>query len=319
MWIAILLLIIGFVLTVYGANWLVGGASSLAKMFRISNLVIGLTIVALGTSMPEFVVSILSAMNGSTDIAVGNVVGSNVFNTLGILGLAAMIYPISVQRSTVWAEIPFSLFAALLLLFLVNDAWFFSGTENGVSFWDGILLLFFFLVFMFYSFRMARKQKEEDAEPAKLYTVPVSFLLVVVGILGLVGGGHLMVTGAVDLAEFFGISEAVIGLTVVSVGTSIPELATSLVAARRRNSDIAIGNVVGSNIFNIFFILGSSATLAPLPFHETLNSGLMLCIGSSLLLFLFMFVGSPRKLTRPQGFIFFLIYVAYTTYLVIKA
>jgi cation:H+ antiporter len=310
---------VGFVLTVFGAGWLVGGASSLAKMFRVSNLVIGLTIVSLGTSMPEFVVSFLSAFRGSTDIAVGNVVGSNVFNTLCILGLVAMVSPISVQKSTVWAEIPFSLFAALLLLFLVNDSRLVTEAENVVSFWDGILLLFFFPVFMFYSFKMARKQKVEDAGPAKLYTVPVSFLLVATVILGLFGGGRLMVTGAVDLAKFLGISEAVIGLTVVSIGTSIPEPATSLMAARRRNPDIAIGNVIGSNIFNIFFILGASATLSPLPFQEQLNSGLMICISSSLLLFLFMFVGSPGKLTRPQGFIFFLIYVAYTTYLVIKA
>ena len=320
MWTSVLFLILGFGLTVFGANWLVGGASSLAKMFRLSNLVIGLTVVALGTSMPEFVVSFLSAVNGKTDIAVGNVVGSNVFNTLAILGLSALIYPISVQRSTVRAEIPFSVFAALLLMLLANDSWFFSGKADVVSRFDGIILLIFFLAFMYYSFRVAGKNNpENDVEPVKLRTVPVSLFLVVIGILGLVGGGQLMVTGAVSMAGFFGISEAVIGLTIVSVGTSIPELATSMMAAYRRNSDIAMGNVVGSNLFNIFFILGSSATVAPLPFQATLNSGIIMCIGSAALLFLFMFIGTPNKMSRAQGAIFTLIYAAYTVYLVVQA
>jgi len=320
MWLAILFLIIGFALTVFGANWLVGGASSLAKMFRISNLVIGLTVVAFGTSMPEFVVSFLSAINGSTDIAIGNVVGSNVFNTLGILGISALIYPIAVQRSTVWAEIPISLFAALLLLLMANDRWF-SDLELAdiVSRFDGLILIIFFILFLVYTFKYVAKQNEEDVEPVEQYPVPKSFFLVIIGILGLIGGGQLMVTGAVKLAEIAGISEAVIGLTVVSIGTSIPELATSVVAAYKRNSDIAIGNVVGSNIFNIFFILGSSALVSPLPFKDTLNSGIYLCIASALLLFLFMFLGEKRKLGRLQGGIFLLIYIGYTAYLVVNA
>jgi cation:H+ antiporter len=320
MWIAVLFLVLGFGLTVFGADRLVGGAASLAKMFRLSNLVIGLTVVALGTSMPEFVVSFLSALNGKTDIAVGNVVGSNVFNTLAILGISALIYPISVQRSTVRAEIPFSIFAALLLLLLANDSWLFQGKADVVSRWDGAILLIFFLVFMYYSFRVAGKSnQEDDVQPVKLYTVPMSFFLVLIGILGLVGGGQLMVTGAVRMAEIFGISEAVIGLTIVSVGTSIPELATSMMAAYRRNSDIAMGNVLGSNLFNIFFILGSSAAVHPLPFQAALNSGIFMCIGSAALLFLFMFIGKSHKLRRVQGAVFTLIYVGYTVYLVLQA
>jgi cation:H+ antiporter len=315
MWIAIVLFIVGFVLTVFGANWLVSGASSLAAMFRISNLVIGLTVVAFGTSMPEFVVSFFAAVNGNTDIAVGNVVGSNVFNTLGILGLSALIYPIAVQRSTVWAEIPISLLAAVVLMLLANDSWISPGAPNMISLTDGLILLVFFGLFMFYSFRFAAKPNEDDVEPVNLFPVPKSFFLVIIGLAGLVGGGHLMVTGAVDFAKIFGISEAIIGLTIVSVGTSVPELATSLVAAYRKNSDIAIGNVVGSNIFNIFFILGVSSAVAPLPFQKELNSALYMCIGSALLLFFFMFVGKPRTLSRWQGSIFFLIYVGYTVYL----
>jgi len=319
MWLAIIFLLLGLVFTVFGANWLVSGASSLAKMFRVSNLVIGLTVVAFGTSMPEFVVSFLSSINGNTDIAIGNVVGSNAFNTLGILGIAALIYPIAVQRSTVWAEIPISLFAAFLLMVLANDSWIFPEAVNILSRLDGIILLVFFLLFLYYTFRYVPKQNEEDVEPVNQFPVAKSFFLVLIGLSGLIGGGHLMVMGAVDLATLFGISEAVIGLTVVSIGTSIPELATSVVAAYKRNSDIAIGNVVGSNIFNIFFILGSSSLVSPLPFDSTLNSGLYMCIGSALLLFLFMFLGEKRKLGRVQGGIFLLIYIGYTAYLVVNA
>ena len=319
MWIPILLFVLGFGLTVFGANWLVSGASSLAAMFRISNLVIGLTVVAFGTSMPEFVVSFFAAVNGNTDIAVGNVVGSNVFNTLGILGLAALIYPIAVQRSTVWAEIPISLLAAVVLMLLANDSWIDANSVNLVSRMDGLILLIFFGLFMYYTFRFASKPNEDDVEPVNLFPVPKSLFLVVIGLGGLVGGGHLMVIGAVDIAKGFGISEAIIGLTIVSVGTSVPELATSLVAAYRKNSDIAMGNVVGSNIFNIFFILGSSAFVAPLPFQQELNSALVMCIVSAILLFFFMFVGKPRTLGRLQGFAFVLIYAFYTAYLILQA
>lgn len=320
MWTSFLFLILGFGLTVYGADRLVSGAASLAKMFRLSNLVIGLTVVALGTSMPEFVVSLLSALKGETDIAVGNVVGSNVFNTLAILGLSALIYPISVQRITVRAEIPFSIFAALLLMFLANDSWLFAGKADVVSRSDGLILLFFFLVFMYYSFRVARQNNnDDDVPPVKSYTVPMSFFFVLIGIFGLVAGARLMVKGAVGMADIFGISEAVIGLTVVSAGTSIPELATSMMAAYRRNSDIAMGNVMGSNLFNIFFILGSSAAVHPLPFQPTLNSGIFMCVGSAFLLLLFMFSSTPHKLGRIQGAIFTFIYVGYTAYLVFQA
>ena len=317
--IALLLLLGGLVLTVYGANWLVDGASSLAKKMKISNLVIGLTVVALGTSMPEFVVSFISSLNGNTDIAIGNVVGSNIVNVLLILGISSMVYPITVQHSTVWKEIPFTLLASLVLFFMANDFLIDGASASAVSRIDGLILLCFFLIFIYYSFETSKNSNETGQLVVKIFPLWKSVLLMVLGIFGLVAGGKLLVTGAVDIARLLGISEAVIGLTVVAIGTSVPELATSVVAAMKKNSDIAMGNVVGSNIFNIFFILGTSATVAPLPFNPAMNTDLIICIATSLLLFGFMFTGEKSKITRTEGFLFTLAYVAYTVYLVITS
>lgn len=319
MLIASLLLLGGLILTVYGANWLVDGASSLAKKMNISNLVIGLTVVALGTSMPEFVVSFISSLNGNTDIAVGNVVGSNIVNILLILGISSMVYPITVQHSTVWKEIPFTLLAALVLFFMANDFLIDGADDSFVSRTDGLILLCFFLIFIYYSFETSKNATETEQLVVKIFPVWKSTLLLVLGISGLVAGGKLLVTGAVDIARVLGISEAVIGLTVVSVGTSVPELATSVVAAMKKNSDIAMGNVVGSNIFNVFFILGTSATVAPLRFNPSMNSDLIICIVASLFLFGFMFTGQKSKISRTEGLLFTLAYVAYTVYLVITS
>ncbi len=315
MWVAVLLLIVGFALTVFGANWLVDGAASLAKKLNISNLVIGLTVVAFGTSMPEFVVSFISALNNKTDIAVGNVVGSNIFNILFILGISAFLYPISVQRSTIWKEIPYSLLAAVVLLFLANDVILDNETQGWVSRIDGLVLLSFFAIFLYYSMEISKNVSDSENE-VKEFTILKSIFLLIVGLVGLIFGGRFMVNSAVDIARVLGISEAIIGLTIVSIGTSVPELATSIVAAMKKNSDIAIGNVVGSNIFNIFFILGISATISPLSFNPVMNFDLVVCALTSGLLFLFMFVGHKGKLMKMEGLLFMLLYVAYVGYLI---
>lgn len=315
---AIIFLIVGIVLTIYGANWLVDGASSLAKKLQVSNLVIGLTVVSFGTSMPEFVVSLISAIDGRTDIAVGNVIGSNIFNILLILGLTATVYPIAVQRTTIWKEIPFTLLAAVVLLVMANDI-IIDGSSTGlISRIDGMVMVSFLIIFLYYSFETSKHTQSSESLVVRMYPIWKSVLLIIVGIIGLVGGGKLMVDGAVSIAESLGISEAIIGITIVSVGTSVPELATSLVAASKKNSDIAIGNVVGSNIFNIFFILGVSATISPLPFNADLNIDLLVCTFASVILFAFMFVGNKGKINRIEGIVMFLLYVLYIVYQIWK-
>lgn len=317
--IALLLLIGGLVLTVYGANWLVDGASSLAKKMKVSNLVIGLTVVAFGTSMPEFVVSFISSLNGNTDIAIGNVVGSNIINILLILGISSMLYPITVKHSTVWKEIPFALLASVVLFFMANDFLIDGATSSFVSRIDGLILLCFFLIFLYYTFETSKNSTETEQLVVKIFPVWKSLLLLVLGISGLSVGGNFFVKGSVEIARILRLSEAVIGLTIVSVGTSIPELATSVVAAMKKNSDISMGNVVGSNIFNVFFILGTSATVNPLPFNPDINFDLLICVGTSLLFFLFMFIGEKFKISRTEGLLFVLAYIAYTVYLLVRS
>lgn len=314
MLIAILFLIIGLILTVYGANWLVDGASSLAKKLNISNLVIGLTVVAFGTSMPEFVVSFISALNGKTDIAIGNVVGSNTFNILFTLGITAAIYPITVQRTTIWKEIPFTLLAALVLFVMANGMLINGDTADIITHSDGLILLFFFLIFLYYSIETSKQWISSEELIVRIFPLWKSILFILLGLAALIGGGKLMVDGAVDIAHLLGISESIIGITIVSIGTSVPELATSLVAASKKNSDIAIGNVVGSNIFNILFILGITATIRPLPFNPTMNIDLMVCVLASIILFSTMFVGRKAKIGKIEGCTMLLLYIAYMGY-----
>lgn len=314
------LFIIGFFLLIKGADWLVLGASSIAKKFNISNLVIGLTIVAFGTSAPELIVNILASFKGSSELAVSNVVGSNIANIFFILGVAAMIYPMKVKSGTVWKEIPLVLLSSILLFFMVNDAMFDAQSFNTLSRIDGISLLAFFVIFMYYSFGIAKNQDETDAEEIDELPISKSILLVIVGMLGLAFGGQWIVNGAIGIAKLFGLRESLIGLTVVAIGTSLPELATSVVAARKKHSDIAIGNVVGSNLFNVFWILGLSSVINPLNFDVTYgNTDLMVAIAAAFLLFLFMFVGKKHVLQKYQGVLFILMYASYTAFLVLTA
>lgn len=314
-----ILLIVGFGFLVKSADWLVDGASALARRLGVSSLVIGLTIVAFGTSMPELVVNIAASLGGNTDIAIGNILGSNIANILLILGIAAVIYPLAVRRSTVWKEIPMSLLAAVLVAVAANDAWF-DGSASTLGMIDGIYLLAFFIIFLFYTFGMSTAVAADEAEsikPEKFSTGKI-VSMIIGGLIGLGIGGRWVVLGATEIARTWGVSEALIGLTIVAIGTSLPELFTSAIAAYKKDVDIAVGNVVGSNIFNIFFILGVSALIKPLPFSPALQIDALVAIGASLLLFLAMFIGTRHTLDRWQGVGFIASYVAYIAYLVTR-
>ena len=306
---------LGFVLLIKGADWLVNGATAIAKKYRISDMVIGLTIVSMGTSMPELVVNILASLSGSAELAVGNVFGSNVANILLILGVAALIYPLPLQRSTVMSEIPFSLMAALLVGFLANAALFDQYQGLIISRTDGIVLLFFFALFMLYIFKVAREGKHEAEESYREQPMLRAGGLALLGMFSLFLGGKWTVDGATFIATQLGMSESFIGLTVVAIGTSLPELVTSAVAASRRNTDIAVGNAVGSNIFNILWILGISAVIHPLPFNVLSNFDILMIIFASTLLILSVSLEKKRQVGRISGVVFLLCYVAYVVFL----
>ena len=316
MLIPILLLLLGFGILIKGADFLVNGASSAAKKYGISNLAIGLTVVAFGTSMPELIVSLLSALDGKNDASFGNVIGSNNFNLLFILGIAGLIYPLVVQRNTVKYEVPLSFLAAGVLFLLVNDS-IWGGEGDSLSRIDSIILLAFFAGFIFYIYRtMSHTTDLEEGEPIKIYSMPLAIGMVILGLAMLIGGGQLVVTNALEIARAYGLSEKLIGLTILAAGTSLPELATSCVAAYRKNTDIAIGNVVGSNIFNIFFILGITGVINPMPYNAAMNFDLYVLMGSTVLLVIFMFTLGTRKLDRWEAAILLGGYIVYTVYLI---
>ncbi|WP_439487574.1 calcium/sodium antiporter [Algoriphagus sp.] len=311
---AISLLIAGLLLLVKGADWLVDGASVLAKKHRISDLAIGLTIVAFGTSAPELVVNSVASFGNYPDIVFGNVIGSNNFNLFIILGIAGLITPLSVQSSSVWKEIPFSFMAVLILLFLANN--FSSNTLPILSSLDGIILLVFFGVFLYYVFTQLKSEPNPATETQKNYSNLKIWGLILAGLAGLVIGGKLVVDNAVEMAQALGVSEKIIGLTIVAAGTSLPELATSVVASMKKNNDIAIGNIIGSNIFNIFLILGVSSLINPLDYSVAFNTDLYILGAGTLFLFLAMFTGKRKRLDRWEASILLLVYVGYTVYLI---
>jgi cation:H+ antiporter len=316
MWLDITLLLSGFVVLVLGADWLVNGASALAKKYKVSDLAIGLTIVAFGTSAPELVVNVFAAAQGHHDIVLGNIIGSNNFNLLVILGIAGLITPLVVQSSTVWKEIPFSLLAVAMLYIFANDL--FTDGPGVISRIDGIVLLVFFALFLWYVAKQLKSDPHESEVPHKKYSALKMTLLIVGGLAGLVIGGRLVVTSAVEMARVFGMSEKLIGLTIVAAGTSLPELATSVVAALKKNNDIAVGNIIGSNIFNIFLILGLSSVIQPVSFSTVFNADLLLLTFGTLLLFIAMFTGKSHRLDRWEAAILLMMYIGYTVYLVDK-
>ena len=294
------LFIIGFIILIKGADFLVDGASAIARRFNVSDLVIGLTVVAFGTSTPELFVNVVASAKGNTEIAIGNVLGSNISNILLILGVSAVIYPLSVSKGTVWKEIPFSLLAVIVLGLMANDQVIDGTGSSLLTRIDGLVLLGFFAIFLYYSFSIAKAIEGLDEHvSAKAQSVTKSLLLVVAGLIGLTLGGKWIVDGAITFAQSFGMSESLVGLTIVAVGTSLPEMATSAMAAYKKN-------------------VGISATIKPLPFQAKSNWDIGVVILASLLLFLSMFTGKKRSLDRWEGIVFLFLYVVYVVYLVIK-
>ena len=303
-WIYIASLIIGFVLLVKGSDYFVDGAAGFATKAGIPQLVIGLTIVAMGTSVPEAAVSITAAFSGNTDITIGNIVGSNILNVFLILGISSVIVSLAVARTTIRYEIPYMILCTLGLLFL--------GRDGSITRWDGLVLWTFFLLYLGYLFLQARKNREDGNYESK-EKVWKLVIYMLGGITAIVVGSKFAVYGATELARLWGISERVIGLTIVALGTSLPELFTSVVAARKKNADIAIGNIVGSNIFNILFVVGTSSLLARVPFDPHFVIDTVIAIAAGLVLLL---CSLPKKrLGRAGGIIMLLCYVGYLIYL----
>lgn len=309
---SIIFIIIGFALLIKGADFLVDGASNVAKKFHIPEIIIGLTIVSMGTSMPELFVSATSALNGSADMAIGNIVGSNICNLLLILGLSAFIKPVIFQRETRLIEIPICLLVTIIFTIFCN-------TDGTISKVEGIILIVLFLLFIIYTIIMSKKgNKFDGTEESNELTVqdkPISItkniLFIIIGIIGLKIGGDLTVDNATNIARMFNVSEKIIGLTILAVGTSLPELVTSVTAAIKGNSDIAIGNIVGSNIFNILFIIGVSALITPLAYNFTYNIQMVILIAATIILALFPAIPPKNEMSRMNGLIYFILYLVY--------
>tara|TARA_B100001063_G_scaffold141774_1_gene132464 strand:+ start:2237 stop:3196 length:960 start_codon:yes stop_codon:yes gene_type:complete len=314
------LFFLGFVVLIKGADWLVVGSSAIAKKNNISNLVVGLTIVSIGTSMPELIVNVLASSKDVSQIAIGNILGSNIANILLILGISAFIYPIIINKSTVFYEIPYSVVALLLVTFLANSN-FWGSNPNAIHQTDGILLMAFFGLFVAYIIKLTKNGKADiiDEVPHAEITIIKSVLMIIFGMVGLFFGGQWVVDGAIVAANHFGLSEAFIGLTVVAIGTSLPELVTSAVAAYKKNTDIAMANVIGSNIFNLLWVLGISAIIKPVEFDPKLNVDVFILVGASCLI-LFSFITSKVKnqIGKLTGILFLILYVAYISFLVYR-
>ena len=319
-----LLVTVGFVLLIKGADYLVNGASSLAKRFNISDIAIGLTVVAMGTSAPELVVNIISGGvqdegSGANEVVFGNIIGSNIFNIFLILGIASIIYPLTVERNALWKEVPYSLLATFVFFILVNDVMFFGKETNGLSANDGIILLVMFVLFLVYIFMNLRRNPEAETEDIEMYGNLKTTVMIVLGIVGLVFGGNLIVENAVDIAKHYHVSDKLIGLTILAAGTSLPELATSAVAAFHKKSDLAVGNIVGSNIFNLLLVLGvTSIVHTPLSYTSALNIDLYMVMLGTFMLFIFMFTLAKYKLDRAEGVVYLIGFIAYSYYLFVR-
>ncbi len=314
--ISVFFIIVGFALLILGADWLVNGASSIAKKFHIPEIIIGLTIVSIGTSMPELFVSTTSALEGLSDMSIGNVVGSNLCNLLLILGLSTIIKPVKFQKETRLFEIPMCLIFTVIFIVLCNT----GGTINKV---EAVLLLLLFLLFIIYTIFMAKKQSSQEKQKEvktqkKLLPILKDILWIVLGVIGLKIGGDLAVDNAVNIANYFGVSEKIIGLTILAVGTSLPELVTSVTAAIKGNSDIAIGNIIGSNIFNMLLIIGVAAFINPISYNFSYNMDLMVLVVATLILALFPVIPPKNEMSRANGIIYFLMYVGYIGYLLVN-
>ncbi len=310
MLISILFLIIGFVIVIKGADFLIDGASSLAKKLSISEMAIGLTIVAFGTSAPELIVNIFASIGGHHEITFGNILGSNIFNILMVLGVAGIISTIVVRRNTILKEIPFLLVATLLVFGL--SLW-----NSNLSLFDGIILLLFLLIFFIYVIGFL-KAKPLLGSDIKEHSYTVTFLMMISGIIGLFFGGKFVVDNAVKIATQFGVSQKFIGLTIVALGTSLPELVTSVLAIKKGRNDLAIGNVIGSNIFNILLVLGVSSIIAPIHYDIALNIDFIFLSVITIMLFITMFIGKKHKLTKIESVFFVILYFVYLVFLFVR-
>ena len=313
----ILLLIIGLALVVGGANFLTDGAASIAKRFRLSDLVIGLTVLAFGTSAPELTVSLMAALKGSADIAIGSVIGSNIFNILAIVGITALIMPLTMSNSTIRIEIPLTILSSVVLFFMANDRLLDMAGENVITRTEGFVLLAFFLIFLFYTFNMSKG--EESPGQVRQFALPLSIIMVIGGLAALVFGGDLFVDNAAMLAGHMGVSESVVAITIVAGGTSLPELVTTLVAAIKKRPGMAIGNIVGSNLFNILLILGVSASISPIRIQGITVVDYGIFILATILLYIFGLFFGDKTIKRFEGSILLSLFVCYTVYLVMTA
>ena len=311
-----LILIGGLILILLGANYLVDGSSSIAKKFGLSEFVIGLTIVGIGTSSPEMVVSFMSAIQGKAEMAIGNVVGSNIFNTLIILGITALISPLTITRNNIRKDIPVNFFVTILLLLLGMNFSIFKVGENVISRFDGVILLAVFAWYLWSSFRSDNGDETEEGEEIKTRNIPVSILMIVGGLGALVFGGRLFVNSATALAQMFGVSDKFIAITVMAAGTSMPELATCIVAALKGRGQLALGNILGSNIGNILLILGGSALIHPLSFSGMTIVDIIAVAICPIFIYLCAFLVRKKEIDRAEGIIFLLTEAAYMWYLI---
>lgn len=311
------LAIVGVVMLIKGADFLVEGASSIAKKFNMSDLVIGLTVISIGTSTPELFVNITAASKGVTDIAVGNIIGSNIANIFLILGVTVLICPVTVTKDIVWKQVPFCLLSALALGVMANDTLIDGMNKSALTRSDGISLIFLFIIFMYYLFESSKNSNtsEQSEESGKALPMWKAFLYIIIGLVGLAYGSDWIVEGASKFAKVIGISDKVVGLTMVALGTSLPELAASIAAARKGKVQMALGNVIGSNVLNVFLILGISSMIFPLPFSPDMNLDILVMIGANLLVFIFMFTGGRYTVDRWEGGVLLSIYIGYSAYL----
>ncbi|ANU11954.1 sodium:proton exchanger [Planococcus antarcticus DSM 14505] len=314
-----LLLLVGFALLIKGADYFVEGASKIAQSLRVSPLLIGLTIVAFGTSAPEASVSFIAAFEGNSDVAIGNVVGSNIFNITFILGVTALVFPLIVQSDTIRKEIPFALLGAVSLLVLISDIQLQSSNTNMITRTEGILLLLFFAIFLYYVFEMARNNRAQAEEnPTDIENTPKmkNAILTIGGLAAIIFGGNLVVENSIQIALSLGMSETLVGLTIVAVGTSLPELVTSITAALKKQTEIALGNIIGSNIFNIFFILGTSATIHPLAVDSKIFLDVWVMIFVTILLMIL--VRTQYKISKIEGAILAILYIIYVIFIIFR-
>lgn len=320
---AFVILLVGFVVLVKGADFFVDGASSIAKFFKISSLIIGLTVVAFGTSLPEAAVSITSALSGADDVSFGNIIGSNIFNIGLILGIASLVLPQAVHDDLIRRDFPFAL---LLVVLLVPMYYFFAGSSAYfILRFEAAVLLFILFAFMYFILKDAKAMSHMNSqietnplipEVVAKYTIKQAIPITIIGMIGIVAGGIMVTNGARTIAIELGMSEWLVGLTIVSVGTSLPELVTSVVAAMKKESEISMGNIIGSNIFNIAFILGSSAFINPIALNQTAIVDIFFLIGLTAVVFLFAI--SSRKISRIEGLFLVMTYVGYLTYIILR-